>query len=250
MLSEKPWKLDAALLLLGGLLCSLFFGMAGGLLLLKLVPKLTADDRQFYGFIISGVSFQGVALWLTHQFLRTHEMTWRDFLGLNSPALRRVVGLALGVGVFALPLALGLNKLSELLIQALHMTAVEQPSMRILEVSVGPARRACFAVAAIVLAPVVEEILFRGLLYPLIKQRGHPRAALWVSALLFALIHANLMTFVPLAFFALALTWLYEKTDALIAPIVTHSFFNAVNFLLFIYHQELRDWLEHLQPPT
>ena len=48
------------------------------------------------------------------------------------------------------------------------------------------------------LAPVAEELLFRGILYPAIKQAGFPRLALWGTSLLFAAMHMNLVTFVPL----------------------------------------------------
>jgi len=85
---------------------------------------------------------------------------------------------------------------------------------------------------AIVLAPVGEELLFRGLLYPWIKQAGFPRMALWGTAILFAAIHINLVLFVPLLVLALALTALYEWSDNLLAPIVAHSVFNALNLAL------------------
>ena len=42
------------------------------------------------------------------------------------------------------------------------------------------------------------ELLFRGVMYPLIKDAGHPHLALWGSSLLFAVIHVNLVTLLPL----------------------------------------------------
>ena len=94
-----------------------------------------------------------------------------------------------------------------------------------------------FGLTAIVLAPLVEEILFRALLYPTIKELGYPRMALFGTALLFAAIHGSLMTMLPLFFLALAWTLLYEKTNTLLAPIVAHSVFNAVNFFMFLSQQ-------------
>jgi membrane protease YdiL (CAAX protease family) len=55
-----------------------------------------------------------------------------------------------------------------------------------------------------------------------------------VSAL-FALIHFDAGTFVPLFIFALALTWLYETTDNLLAPIFAHSLFNAANLAVLFF---------------
>jgi membrane protease YdiL (CAAX protease family) len=83
-----------------------------------------------------------------------------------------------------------------------------------------------------VLAPAAEEMLFRGILYPAIKQAGFPRLALWGTALLFAAIHLNLVTFFPLMVLALGLTWLYERTDNLWSSIIAHALFNAMNFVI------------------
>jgi membrane protease YdiL (CAAX protease family) len=94
-------------------------------------------------------------------------------------------------------------------------------------------------IATIILAPVAEEILFRGVLYPTIKQHGFPRAALWGTSVLFALIHFNVAIFVPLLLLALLLVWLYEKTDNLLAPIAAHATFNAVNFAMFFLMKDV-----------
>ena len=65
---------------------------------------------------------------------------------------------------------------------------------------------------AVVLAPIAEEAIFRGVLYPAFRNRGHRWIGLWVTALLFGAIHVNLAAFVPLTFLALVFTWLYERT--------------------------------------
>ena len=86
-----------------------------------------------------------------------------------------------------------------------------------------------------IIAPIVEELLFRGILYPAIKQRGHRSLALWGTAIMFGIVHSNLVTFIPLTIFALILTFLYEETDNLLAPIAAHSMFNATNFAYLVY---------------
>jgi membrane protease YdiL (CAAX protease family) len=91
----------------------------------------------------------------------------------------------------------------------------------------------------VLLAPVTEEALFRGILYPVIKQTGHPRLALWGTALAFAGIHMNVVTFVPLAVLALMLTALYEWTNNLLAPITAHVVFNALNFAMLLVLQQI-----------
>ena len=91
-----------------------------------------------------------------------------------------------------------------------------------------------FVCMAVIVAPIVEEILFRGILYPAIKQIGYPRFAALGTAILFALFHVNLVTFASLTVVALGLIVLYEFTDNLLAPIIAHSIFNASNvFMIF-----------------
>jgi len=89
-----------------------------------------------------------------------------------------------------------------------------------------------FVCMAVFVAPIVEEILFRGILYPAIKQIGYPRLAAIGTAILFALFHVNLVTFASLTVVALGLVVLYEFTDNLLAPIIAHAIFNASNVLM------------------
>lgn len=90
------------------------------------------------------------------------------------------------------------------------------------------------AFIALIAAPIVEEILFRGILYPTLKNAGFPKIALWGGALLFALFHQNGAAFLSLFFFAIVLTLLYEKTGNLLAPMLCHSCFNLINFIFLL----------------
>lgn len=103
-----------------------------------------------------------------------------------------------------------------------------------------------FVCMAVFVAPIVEEILFRGILYPAIKQIGYPRLAAIGTAILFALFHVNLVTFASLTAVALGLILLYEFTDNLLAPIIAHSIFNASNvFMIFLSsgHAPASSWI-------
>jgi membrane protease YdiL (CAAX protease family) len=91
---------------------------------------------------------------------------------------------------------------------------------------------------SIVLAPIAEEALFRGIFYPAVKALGYPRLALIGTSILFAAIHLNVVTFLPLLVLALGLVLLYERTGNLLAPIAAHAVFNAINFAMLF-------WIEH-----
>jgi membrane protease YdiL (CAAX protease family) len=246
MLSEKPWNRELLLLLIAGLLISWCLGMIAAILIEQFLPADALVQKSFYRFLVSTLAFHGATLLLVHQFLKLHGTTWPDFLGLTRPRLMQAILFALLVGILVLPVVMILNEWSARLLNSLGTKPVLQPTIKVLQTTVGSGQRICFGFAAILLAPVAEESLFRGILYPYIKQRGHRAVALFGTSVLFAAFHSNLATFLPLAFFAIILVLIYERTDKLLAPILTHALFNAVNFSFFIFERELNQLFHRL----
>ncbi|MBK8001945.1 MAG: CPBP family intramembrane metalloprotease [Verrucomicrobia bacterium] len=244
---ERPWKIEAVLMLCAGVIMCLSAGTFAVLAVKAALPNLTPDQHRFAGFLISAASFQIAGLFLVHRFVKAHELTWGEFLGLTEGDLKRTFQLAIAVAIVALPIALGLNELSRVVITQSSGDAAMQPTMQALEATQGPLQRAVFAFTAIVLAPLIEEILFRGILYRTGQQLGFPRLALFGSSIVFAAIHASLMTLVPLTVLAIIFARLYDHTNRLIAPIVAHSLFNAVNFVAYINRDALTRWVDSVK---
>ena len=87
------------------------------------------------------------------------------------------------------------------------------------------------ALSVLVLAPICEEVFFRGLLQSMLrKYLGGPRRAILVTSLLFALMHHDQPQHIP-ALFALGvvLGYNYERHGRVYTPIMIHALFNAVN---------------------
>jgi membrane protease YdiL (CAAX protease family) len=225
----RSWRLETfarnSLLLL---LC--FYG---GLALMWLSfhwhGQLVETRNSTAGMLIAVFSFQGAALVFVHSFLREHGVGWAEAFGLKTD-LRRALALGVILGCFFLPIGWALQSASAAMLEHLHLPPHEQQAVQVLRSTQSAASRLALGFAAILLAPAAEEILFRGILYPAIKQRGHPRLAWWGTALLFGVIHFNLVSAVPLTVLALCLIWIYEKTGNLVAPIAAHTVFNALNF--------------------
>lgn len=96
--------------------------------------------------------------------------------------------------------------------------------------------RVLAAVSAVVLAPLAEEMFFRGLLQSMFRRyTRRPWAAVLVTASLFAAVHWPNPDSVP-ALFALGvvLGYNYERTGRLTAPILIHALFNGVTMLQFV----------------
>jgi membrane protease YdiL (CAAX protease family) len=234
VLPEKNWPAEAVLRLLLWLFSSVLVG-AAVLQLWFPTPESAPAERRVWGMIIGTLAFQGAGLLCVTMFLRQVKMSWREAFGIGAPGSMRALGLGAGVCLLVLPAVLGLNQLSALLMTTVEVEPVPQPSVRALQSVHSPWLQAYFGLAAVGVAPVAEELFFRGILYPTIKQRGFPRLAWWGTALFFAAIHANVMTFVPLTVLALVFTALYERTGNLLAPIAAHAVFNLANFLWLVF---------------
>lgn len=88
----------------------------------------------------------------------------------------------------------------------------------------------------VIIAPFVEELLFRGILQTYVKRFLGKKAAILVSSLAFAALHyagsqgiGNIPLLGSLFVFALYLGFIYERQQALIANITLHVVFNAIS---------------------
>lgn len=91
--------------------------------------------------------------------------------------------------------------------------------------------RVLAVVLAAVVAPVVEEVLYRGLLQSAVRQwTGSPWAAILIAGGIFAASHFQYPHTIPALFaLAIALGYNYERTGRLWAPILIHMLFNGLN---------------------
>ena len=81
-------------------------------------------------------------------------------------------------------------------------------------------------VTGAVVAPLGEELIFRAGLFRLLRRMLPRPAAVALSALVFAALHQNAATFLPLAVLGALLALAYEKTGSLLVVVVAHGLFN------------------------
>lgn len=86
----------------------------------------------------------------------------------------------------------------------------------------------CGAIAA----PILEETLFRGIIYSRARSAMGKPAALIFSALVFAVMHGDLMAAVNAFFFGLLFGILYDRFDSVLVPMAFHAGFNAAAYLI------------------
>jgi membrane protease YdiL (CAAX protease family) len=95
-------------------------------------------------------------------------------------------------------------------------------------------RAGAFAANAVVVAgvaPVVEELTYRGLGFSVLARFGQPVAIVLVG-IFFGLGHGLVVAFPILTAFGIGLAFLRSRTDSVYPSIVLHSMFNALSLAL------------------
>lgn len=127
--------------------------------------------------------------------------------------------------VFILALGLWTNYLSELADLPNSMQETFEMMMR----------HPLGIIAIVIMAPIVEELLFRGAIEGhLLRKWKHPAGAIVFSSLVFGVVHGNWVQ-APFAFvIGLALGWMYYRTGSLLPGILMHFVNNSTAVLGFL----------------
>jgi len=109
-------------------------------------------------------------------------------------------------------------------------------------------RRELFALAvlvAVLVGPLVEEVLFRGFVQPgLVRATGSPARGIAVTSVLFAALH-GLSAFPQIFLLSLLLGWIRERTGSTLLAGLVHALHNGQALLLALLLPQLADL-----PPT
>lgn len=96
-----------------------------------------------------------------------------------------------------------------------------------------PVRAALFFITIIV-APVFEEIVFRGIFLPFAVRRIGFRPGIMLISLIFGGLHLHLPSFLPLFLLSITFCLAYARTRSLLVPVGMHVMFNGVTVALIL----------------
>ena len=99
----------------------------------------------------------------------------------------------------------------------------------------------------VIIAPIVEELIFRGVIMSGFSRIYHPVFAIFFSALLFALFHLNPWQFPATFALGLILGWIRIRTGSVLACIAGHAIHNGLIFIAVLHYNDLKD-LSIMQP--
>ncbi len=163
-----------------------------------------------------GVGFAAVA-WVLRR--RYPEPAWEAY----PPGAARAGAIGLGIGCFALALVTGLEAVMYRL-----GTPVQEQGWVSSVANQGGGTFIAFLGLALVVAPIGEELFFRGHVFRHLAARGERVVAYLFSSGVFAAAHGNNPSGLPIYFaYGLVLAWSFDRWRSLVVPIVAHAVVNA-----------------------
>lgn len=190
-------------------------------------------------FVLTGITYQllieGVpVLVILVSLPRVSKLPLRE-LGFTVPKLWQIGVAVLG----AIAMAVIVNG-SAALIETLTHHKHEQSVVEMFKQVVGkPGIMWFFAFFAIVLAPFMEETIFRIFIFNAARRYGGFWIGALVSGLCFGAAHMDLFVLAPLTLGGMILCYVYYRTGNAFASMITHGLFNALTVFALIFAPRL-----------
>ena len=137
---------------------------------------------------------------------------------------RRIIPL---IVLVAIPLNLGI---AGPLVELVPMTDFFREMIREMVLEMASDQGLLMFIALVIAAPILEELIFRGIMLDGLLRIYSPTKAVIVSSLLFGLIHLNPAQFVGGALVGGFMGWVYVHTRSVLATILIHASFNLTAF--------------------
>ena len=159
-------------------------------------------------------------------------------------------------GFLLLPISLTVIGMSILLSEIDNLTRVFLPMPDLLEgvfegLITAPTSVWGSILALVVVAPITEELLFRGLILRGFLAQYSVRKSVLVSALLFALIHLNPWQFAGAFVSGVIFAWWFVQTRSLLPCLFGHALFNAIPLIAGpLLHLEIRGYSSPSEIPS
>jgi membrane protease YdiL (CAAX protease family) len=237
---HPPLLGNELLVLLGILLFILSSAQLAGAVLVKKGMIVTDEDQIMFSFVANLILYSVFFVSL-HSLLKMRGVSLLAAFGLSLDSLKSGWRVALvGLGAAFVPVAIS-GALAQWFFEKIGLSIELQTLMRLFLSIENPFLRLAIGAIAVIGAPLVEETLFRGILYPTLKKRLGFGLAIFLTSALFAVVHYHALTALPLTILAIALTLVYEWRGNLVSCILLHALFNLTSLLNSIVFGKYED---------
>jgi tetratricopeptide (TPR) repeat protein len=260
---EKAYRLYPIIFTLGGsaLLLSYLIGLTA---LLRSSFKISTDTSPRFGFSLAWlvIFFQGqIAMIFCLALLSWIKISENLLFGITLAgipvifAARQAFARQPWGQPFSWPLRLGGVKVMVLSLLglgaalwfgplcahwiegALHWPETIQQAIPLIKYALKANPLAAF-LSIVVVGPIVEEILFRGLIYGALEKRLRVSGAILISSFLFALVHLQVVYFIPIFCLGVVLGWARWKANSLGLSMLLHVLNNGIALMLLKFFEK------------
>ena len=225
-LGQRPFTLAHVAV---AVLFSLFFALP------VLFQKPGAPTPKESALLLGPLLYALAAVSVVSLCLAHTRVSFRKAFGLRRGGARDALAKGALYGIAAVPPVMLLSMAMGAATKALgYEPQVQEVFDWLSDSTLALSTRVFMMVAAVVFAPVAEELIFRGILFSaLLRGRAFAFAALLSSAY-FALVHFHAPSFLPLLALSFAFSAGYAATGSILTPIVMHMLFNLTSVLCYL----------------
>ena len=236
-LEWRPWNNQHAAVVIGGVIgIAIVFGAAAHGLF-GLISSTEAEDSPLFG-IASGIIIQLAMIVLIVWFTLRRGTSLSSAFDRKDHSAQKKLGRGLICFFAVMPAVVIANLLAQQLLSELNIEAPQQEIFDQLSGGMSPWVLIGGFILAAVGAPISEELIFRGVALPIAAKHFGTVPAIFAVSVVFAAIHFNVSSSIPLFVLAIGLSLAYIYTQSIIVPIVMHASFNAFNLCIFYYLQQ------------
>jgi uncharacterized protein len=226
-----PWRWRDLLIVVAAIIVGTIALVAGVRLL---NPTAAPDSLLSPALFIAGLGiYLVVALAVVVQTIVVRRARWAD-LGLRWPPMGWLLAIPAIFGAQIIGLALINLAVAALL--GVFGVSFENPQVGALigegTQSLSPRDLVVLLALVAVAAPIAEELFFRGMLHPLLRQRLRLPVALLCNGALFAVAHFIPLLLPALLYVGVVLTFVRERSGSLIPSIILHALQNGSAVIL------------------
>jgi hypothetical protein len=231
-----PWGVGEALIIFA---ISYMLTTGLTLALYVLLRQVTSSTTSIFLLIfLSSVALYAFLLAGTFYSVKVRHKSTVTALGLRLDNIGGGLAWGLGLGI---PLFMGTILLAYFSQQVFRNTnAPDMVSKSVNKIASGGVSAGLvflLFVTLVLLAPICEEIFFRGYLYPALRNRMDMQPAMLLNGVLFAAAHFEIIGFLPRFLLGYGLCYIYERRHNLVGPMAGHALYNGLILLLSgIFH--------------
>lgn len=233
-LNERPWDWQSCLrlawpvFLLQALFGLVFAWYESG-------SNIDPEELNRWVLVVQSILFHWVCLGLIALYLRRRRWSWGEAFGFQRRGIPAQIGWGILVLLGIMPFVIASNVVMQVLMEWWGLAPEIQEVTRIISGASGWPARIYFVCLAVVVAPLVEEMLFRGILLPALARVVGVRGSLVLVGITFAFVHGVYVPYAVILFIlSIAFSLAYIYRGSLLVPVVMHALFNGLTMLVLL----------------